>query len=422
MTTKALPAPADQRVRVIRGLTATRVATLPPGRHKDPGQRSLYLLVRRRKDGQMTRTWLHRTWVKGADSYLMIGHYPQTSLEKARDEIRQQRELLSKGIDPKRAAPRRRTVVTPQSVSAAVTGEDGHSVELLAMEFMQRAIRPERKCPQYVQDILDRDVLPEWKGRDARTIKAREVTKLLDKIVDRGSRVMANRTTAVLRQMFDVGIDREIVDANPVRRGKRPGGREKPRQRVLSDAELKAFLTDPLTCTRQPRLSHIITLLLLTAARRGELAQARWRDLDLDKGEWTIPKENSKTGEEAIIALSAWAVREFQKLKLAAGKSPWVLPGTDKAQHVDPKLLTRSPAKCARRFKKAGIAAFTLHDLRRTCRTGLGRLKVAQHVAELCLNHAQPGIVGTYDTHEYLDEKRAALELWAAHLEGLARA
>jgi integrase len=376
------------------------------------------MLVRDRADGKPSRTWLHRVKLKGGDSFLTVGHFPETSLEKARDEIRKQRELLSKGIHPKTAAPRRRPVRSPQSVSAAAAG-DNHSIEFLAHEFLELYVRPARKRPEYVEAILNKDVLPEWKGRDARTIKAREVIELLDKIVARGRRVMANRTAAVLGQMFKFGIHREILDDSPVKLLMRPGGKEKPRQRALSDDELAAYLKDPLACTRQHRLSHVITILLLTAVRRGELAQARWRDLGLDAGTWTLPAANTKTGQPAIVPLTAWAVREFKKLKLAAGRSPWVLPGTDTSEHIDPKLLTRAPAKCAERFKKAGIAPFTLHDLRRTVRTGLGRLKVAQHIAELCLNHAQPGIVGTYGTHAYLDEKRVALEKWAAHLETL---
>ena len=76
-------------------------------------------------------------------------------------------------------------------------------------------------------------------------------------------------------------------------------------------------------------------------------------------------------------------------------------------------------AKCRQRFKPAGIAPFVLHDLRRTCRTGLARLKVPPHIAERVLNHAQDLIPGTYDVHDYMDEKREALERWARHLETL---
>jgi len=92
-------------------------------------------------------------------------------------------------------------------------------------------------------------------------------------------------------------------------------------------------------------------------------------------------------------------------------------PGGTKT--LDPKLLTRGVARCQARMKKKGIDNFTLHDLRRTCRTGLARLKVAPHIAERVLNHVQEKISGTYDTHDYLEEKREALNKWSAHLAGL---
>jgi integrase len=59
---------------------------------------------------------------------------------------------------------------------------------------------------------------------------------------------------------------------------------------------------------------------------------------------------------------------------------------------------------------------WTLHDLRRTVRTGLGRLGVQPHVAEAVLNHLPPKLIRTYDRNTYAAEKKAALDLWASHL------
>jgi integrase len=78
--------------------------------------------------------------------------------------------------------------------------------------------------------------------------------------------------------------------------------------------------------------------------------------------------------------------------------------------------LTRSTARHLDTFAEHKIAAFTLHDLRRTVRTGLAKLGIRSEIAERCLNHAQLGIIATYDTHQYLDEKRGALTQWADHL------
>jgi integrase len=402
--------------------TATSILALAPrsSPYTDPSTPGNQIFVRARQDGSVRRSWLLHAKFRGVELRLAIGTHPETSLEAARVEVRRLRELAGKGIDPRTARRRRSPRPAPLPGGAAVT--DQHSIDFLASEFIERHIKPNHKRPEYTQAILAKHVLPEWAGRDARTIKPREVIELLDKVVASGHRVMANKVAALLAQLFRYGIHRALVDDSPVKLLMRPGGKQKPRQRALTDAELAAYLADPLKCTRQARLSHVIAVLLATAARRGELTLARWRDVDLKARTWRIPAENAKTGVECLVPLTDMAVEAFTKLANAAGKSPWVLPGKNPAQPLEPRLLTRGVAKCLARFKKQGIAEFTLHDLRRTTRTGLARLKVQPHVAERCLNHAQEKIPGTYDTHDYLDEKRAALELWAAHLVELTRA
>jgi integrase len=402
-------------------LVSTRVATLAPGTYTDPGQTGLQLRVRAKRGG-FSRTWLLRFKFKGEETRILLGHFPELSLEGARGEARRFRELASQGIDPRRARARRieRASPLPLSAAAAIPGA-GHTIEFLASEFLERHVRPHRKRPEYAEAILNRDVLPEWKGRDARTIEPHEVIELLDRIVDRGSRVMANRTAALLGQMFKFGIHRRIVANTPVQLLYRPGGKEKARARVLSDAELKAFLADPRGCTRFERLEHVIMILLLTAQRRGELALARWCEIDLQGRTWSIPDENAKGGRGHIVPLTDWAVREFEALKnLTDQQRPtWVLPAESGDNHIDPKQLTRSLAKCLKRFEAKKIGAFTLHDLRRTCRTGLAKLKVEPHIAERVLNHTQDMVAGTYDRHAYLDEKREALTKWSDHLATL---
>jgi integrase len=65
--------------------------------------------------------------------------------------------------------------------------------------------------------------------------------------------------------------------------------------------------------------------------------------------------------------------------------------------------------------------SFTIHDLRRTARTHLGKLNVAPHIAEKCLNHKTKGVGGTYDRHDYFDERRDALAKWADFVDGCER-
>ena len=400
-------------------LVAARAASLPPGTYTDPGQTGLQLRVRE-KLGGFSRTWLLRFKFQGEETRILLGHFPQTKLDEARGEARRLRELADQGIDPRRARARRRERPAPLPAGSALAKPaDRHTVKFLASEFLERYVKPHRRRPEYAEWILNRDALKEWAGRDARTIVPTDVVELLDGIVDRGAPILANRTAALLSQMFRFGIQRRIVETNPVQLLMRPGGREKPRERVLTDGELTAFFADPEGCTRYRKLTCVMVLLLLTGQRRGELAKARWGEVDFEAKTWTIPGENSKSGRGHVVPLSNWAVQEFQALKKLADGSRYVLPTADGRKAAYAGLLTRGVARCLERFQALGVSAFNLHDLRRTCRTGLSRLKVEPHVAERVLNHVQPGVAGVYDRHAYFDEKRAALEKWAAHLRTL---
>jgi integrase len=386
----------------------------------------LQLRVRANARRGFTRSWCFRYQWRGEAVRIVIGHFTgegrsdHMTLQAAREQAQASRKALDQGIDPRRASSRRRATPTPMSLSAAAVGEP-HSVEALAAEFIERFLRPHRRRPEYAERILSHDVLSEWKGRDARSIKPREVIELLDKIVDRGRPVMANRVAAVLGQLFKFGVHRNIVETSPVQLLMRPGGKERPRERALSDDELKAFLRDPLACCTRARLAHALKVLLLTGARRGELVAARWSDIDFTAKAWTIRAEVAKTGQARSVPLSDWAVEEFRALKKLAKKSPWVLPGNGDG-HIQPMVLTRGVARNLTRFEKQGIKAFHAHDLRRTCRTALSALKVEPHVAELVLGHKLPGMRGVYDVHSYATEQREALEKWSAHLRVISSA
>ena len=404
----------------MRRLVANQLATLAPGDHTDPSTEGLQFRVREKRGGT-SRTWLFRFTWRSEWIRQTIGHHPGTTLVEAREIAQGLRKSISQGIDPRRALPSRRAKDSRPGISSAVaTKHTGNTIEHLYNEFMERHVRPTRKRPEYAEALLQKDVLPEWAGRDVRTITPREVIELLDKIVARGSKVIANRVAALLSQMFRFGIHRALLTNSPVQLLYRPGGKEKARERALSDKELATFLADPRACTRFERLEYVLLILLLTGQRRGEIALAKWRNVDLAGGTWRIPDEDTKGGKGHTVPLSQFAIDQLRSLKAMAEGSPYVLPDTPGGKEpLDPKLLTRGVARCQARMKKLGIAEFTLHDLRRTCRTGLARLKIAPHIAERVLNHAQEKIPGTYDTHDYMEEKRDALARWSEYVSSL---
>ncbi len=360
------------------------------------------------------KSWHWRYYWQGRRSRLVLGVWPEMGLADAHEKAEAARALLRRGIDPRRAGITLVPRVKPDKTTPGAP--PGHSVSRLAQEFLDRHVKRQSRRPGYVQRILDVEVLPRWANRDARTIKPREIIEALDEIADRAP-VMANRVAGILSQMFRFGIHRAIVETSPVQLLYRPGGKEKSRTRALSEAELKSFLTNLDDACRFQRLPHVLRLLLLTLQRRGELASAEWREINFTDKTWTIPDGHSKNGRGHVLPLSDWAVAELKKLKLLAGGHRYVLPNADGSAPIDPKYLTRSVARCLKRFKKHGVAAFTPHDLRRTGRTGLGRLGVKVDIAERVLNHTRERMQATYDVHEYLEEKREALDRWSHYLE-----
>ena len=429
MTTQRKPVDTapDTKRRSPKRWTVTHLAALPtrPSPYTDPAQPGLQLFVRPLRGGGASRTWYLRYWFQGTEHRMPLGTFPATGLDDARGMAREAREQAAKGIDPRRGRPRRHRPPAPLPVGAAVSAPDAkHSIEAVVADFMARFIEQRHKDPKYVRRILDVEVLAEWKGRDVRSIEPTEVDALLDGIVARGKNVMANRVAGTLGLLFKWAIHRKHIKASPVQLLFRPGGPEAPRDRALSDDELAAVLGNlDAVLSRAPRTASAIRIALYTACRRGELALAKWSDikLDGDAPTWRVPPETAKTGVEYITPLVPEAVAEFRVLKRAAGRSPYVFPAESGEGPADPKLLTRSVLRHLAAFAKHKVETFTLHDLRRTVRTGLSRLKVQSHIAERVLNHKAPGIQSTYDVHEYLDEKREALTKWADHLGSLVK-
>ncbi|MCC7200705.1 MAG: site-specific integrase [Gammaproteobacteria bacterium] len=418
-------------------LTDKGLAKLPPGEYTDPAVKGLQVRIREDRHGAARRTWLLRYKWQGQPVRISIGGHG-AGLADARAAALEARHLIDAGIDPRTAErpTRRQSVRKALEPGKLAPTHSPHSIEHLAREYIDRHVARRRKRPEYVSRFLDAEVLTPaaWAGRDVRTITPREVIELLDGIVDRGSPAMANRGAGILAQMFKFGVHRAIVDASPVQLLYRPGGKEKARERALADHEI-AFLLCNLESImrfktdqagRSPRLAHALRVLLLTGQRRGELANARWVNVTLTgkAPAWQIPAEDSKTGAAHLVPLSPAAVAEFKALKQYAGSSPFVIPTEDGTAAADAKLITRSVSRNLKRLQAAAaeqnppitLEPFTVHDLRRTCRTGLARLKVSHDIGERILNHKLPAMREVYDQHEPLDEMRAALVKWAKHL------
>jgi integrase len=174
----------------------------------------------------------------------------------------------------------------------------------------------------------------------------------------------------------------------------------KARERVLTDEELTRVwhAADSLG----PRGRALVRLLMLTGARLNEVTGIRPDEIDAQAKVWKLPGARAKNGKAYTIPLCALALIELD----ACGCQP----------------LRGALSKLKRRLDDtSGVDDWVLHDLRRTCRTGLSKLGIPREVAEAAINHvgARAGLVGVYDKHDFADEILAALRQWQAHVAGL---
>lgn len=355
--------------------------------------------VRVALSGRKTFVFLYR--FDGRPRRLSFGTYPQTSLADATEKLAKAQKLLDQGIDPGAVA-----------LSERRAERDSPTFKDLSEEWIERWAKKNRQTWTEDQRKLDRDILPVWGHRKAKDIKRRDVIELLDKIVDRGAPVIANRTLQLVRQIFNFGVDRDVVEFNPAASIKQPA-KEKPRSRVLSEGEIRVFW-DKLPGTKMQELSRIaLRLCLVTAQRRSEVVQARWSEID--GSWWTIPGSRTKNDQPHRIPLSGLALSLLEELSAISGGTDWLFPSPRGGCRMGAGL---SKALGSNR-KVFGLERFTVHDLRRTAASHMTALGHSRLVVGKVLNHTDDSITAVYDRHSYEKEKRLALEAWARKITSI---
>jgi len=154
----------------------------------------------------------------------------------------------------------------------------------------------------------------------------------------------------------------------------------------------------------------------------------RWQEVDLKEKLWVIPAERMKSGRPHEVPLPKRVVELLEALPrytrsdyvftTTSGERP--ISGFGKAKNrLDQAIAELLVKQSKTREKEKKLPGWRLHDLRRTVRTQLGALPVPYEVRELVVAHVPPTLTRTYDLHDYREEKRRALELWADRLRGI---
>lgn len=376
----------------------------------DPALAGLYLVIQ----PSGAKSWALRYRLAGKPAKLTLGRWPIMGVADARLAATEALAKVERGIDPASEKKEAKATRTAQ--------EDRDKFSTVVAQFLKRHASRNRRADD-VAAFFRREVLDQWGERDIHAITKRDVIDVLDGIVDRGSPVSANRLRAHLNTLFNWAKGRDIVQVNPLD-GIKPPAPETPRDRVLTDDELRLFwrACDDLG---QP-FGPLFKLMLLTGQRRGEVGGMTEREVTGDL--WTIPAARSKNGDEHTVPLSKAASDVLATVERIKGRPGYVFTTTGESPVSGfTRAATRLREKMAEiAAEDAGepveVAAFTLHDLRRTAATGMAGLGFPPHVVEAVLNHrsgTRRGVAGVYNRFSYADEKRQALEAWGRYVGAL---
>ncbi|WP_303810166.1 site-specific integrase [Sandarakinorhabdus limnophila] len=414
-----------------RKLTAKQVENVKPNPDKvleiADGE-GLYLVVQR----SGTKSWAFRYRFGGKGYNMTLGREKQMTLKEARAVADEAREKVLRGVNPlteQRAA---------KQDKANADADRRNKLDKLVREYHRRDLA-KLKSGEQVKGFLERVVLNPWevKGikhegwadRDIYDIAKRDIRDLVRRIEDSGRLTTANRVLAHLHAFLNWCVAEDIIAANPAT-GIQTMLDEKPRDRVLSDVEIKLFW---LACEAvgQP-FGPLFKMLLLTGQRRGEVAGMT--QSEINGSVWHLDSKRTKNARAHDVPLSsaALAVLESVDVVLSPRNDRYIFTTTGKTQ-----VSGFSKSHAAVHGKMVEIAEqdagedvpieikpWRLHDLRRTCATGLASLRIPVRVTEAVLNHVSGtagGIVSVYQRHDYADEKREALEAWGNYVMRLVQ-
>jgi len=369
-----------------------------------------------------------------------IGRCADISLTDAREKARRWRQLIQKGIDPADQERRQRdaAIIKRKTTFAAVVDD-----------FIRDKLSTERNGADAERQIR-RDLMPVWQElaiteitdlQISALVKAKGRKKNLPKAKGSGGKAIARSLLALIKRFFrwvvaqpEYGLSvspcANLTATNIL------GDSPSPNIRTLSDDEMFALWR---AAGRMPYpAGAVYRLLCLTALRLNEVVDAAWAEFNLREGIWTIPAARMKGKDggkkqarphavpltKDILAIID-SLPNFKGAKFLfstnAGKtSIWM--GSKVKSRLDARMLRTLKALARKRGddpSRVVLPPWVNHDIRRTVRSRLSRLKVTEEAREAVLAHVRPGIKGVYDLHDYLDEKREALEVWGRRLKDL---
>ncbi|MDA8412241.1 MAG: integrase family protein [Desulfobacteraceae bacterium] len=301
----------------------------PEGKIKDIGEKNGFG-VRVKIDGTKVFFYRYNSPVTIARRFIVLGEYPEVSLESARIKYYTAYKAVKAGIDPLEVA-----------LNAQAERKAASTIKELVADYLKRHAEVNKKSWLEDKRILEKEVLPVWQHRKAEDIRKRDIITLLDKIVDRGAPGIANNTFKIIRAMFNWSVKKDILQISPCTGIDMPAPLN-VRDRALTADEVKtvwAALEDPAT-SMICEIRQALKLILVTAQRPGEVIGLHTNEIDGDW--WLIPAERSKNGKahrvfltplaKSIIDITIAQVKRIREIPAETEYKGFVFPCPHKAK------------------------------------------------------------------------------------------
>ncbi len=369
-------------------------------------EKGLFLLVH--PNG--SKYWRQKYRFGGKEKLLAFGVYPEVSLTEARERRDAARKLLANGADPGE-------VKKAQKADDKLRAEN--PFEIVCREWLEakRAVASPAQVKK-AKARLEKDVFPWLGGRPVNEITAPEILAVLRRIDARGARYTAHRAKSEISQVFRYAIatGRAERDPCPDLRGAIPPAKSEHMASITDPEGVAELLramdafsgTFPVQCA--------LRLAPLLFVRPGELRQAEWKDINLERGEWRFLV--SKTNTDHLVPLSTQAVAILRELHPLTGQGRYVFPG---ARDTKVPMSNATVNAALRRMGYDTRTEITGHGFRAMARTILHEeLHQKPEVIEHQLAHQVPDTLGNaYNRTRFLKERTVMMQIWADYLDRL---
>jgi integrase len=392
----------------------------------EPSGTKRWTLRYRRPDGRSARLVLGSVYVadKEPATEPVIGAH--MTLAGARRLVAALRHEIAQGRDPGAAH-----LATKHRHRVEADARAANTFSTAACDFIQQyASKKIRRWKEQARllgfhpdglTMIDGGLADRWSGKPVAEIDGHDIYLLIDETRQRGAPGLERRSDGptegraramhgCLSKMFKWLQQHRRIETNPCAGVHRP---ETPqsRDRVLSAPEIKKFWL--ATDAERVEFGALLKMLLFTGCRVNEVTGMRHSEISDDGTTWTIPGGRTKNHRTHVVPLPPLA----RQLIASVGSDG------DLVFTTDDKSPVSVGSKIKHRLDKAmKISPWIIHDLRRTFVTGCAELGIRPDVIELTVNHisgVRGGIAGVYNRSELMPERRAALERWAIHVEGL---